>query len=402
MSRRTIRPFGHGNSFYARFPKQRGAGHQRSLGTDNKATADLICAMLIFLRGQGEWYLLDRLADGTASITEAYAAYSKKEIDDHIKRLRHGPVAIDLEPFVAKWESLMIKSKVPAESTRREYMRHVRRLIPADGPDPDDKGSDAIVHFPFMSADFTADRIREFFETLTKVGVTNRYRASLSAFCQYLNEHAVANKFISENVALEVAAQPLRPARVRWLDHADAKALIDAIEGDEAKAWSALAVATGMERIAIIQLCHKDVKPATFFAHAHGTKKKHRDRGATTPRFFEWAWDIFAAWYKPGPASERVFAITPALAYWRMKAACDELGVEDFTMHDWRHCFAVCALQAGLEPVAIARQLGHKNTQQLWTTYGQYIPNASAMRPPLPAAPAPQPQAPTRKPKKKR
>ena len=54
MSRTSISPFQHGNSWWARFPVQHGNGRQRTLGTSDLATATVLCAMLVSLRAQHE------------------------------------------------------------------------------------------------------------------------------------------------------------------------------------------------------------------------------------------------------------------------------------------------------------------------------------------------------------
>ncbi len=388
MSRTSISPFQHGNSWWARFPAKHGNGRQRTLGTSDEVTAVNLCAMLVSLRVQARWYLLDRLSAGTASLAAAYKAWAGPGIEDYEIALRTGSVSIDLEPFVAKFEAQITKDKVLAPATRDIYVRHVRQLVPADTRD---KKTGVVTHHPFPSSAFTADRVKEFLMELD-ASRTNRHRASLSAFCKYLMEHPATKPYVAHNVALEVKAQKQVRGRIKWLAHPAARKLIAAVEDDQARAWCALSIATGMERIAITSLRHQDVDLAKFSAHAHGTKREHRDRTCTAPRIFDWAWKIFAGWYKSGPSGAKVFTIKPDLAYRRLKEACAKAGVEDFTMHDWRHCFAVLCLQAKdpiIEPVAIAQQLGHKNMDMLWNVYGQYRGTAAAMRPtPAVAAPA--------------
>ena len=381
MSRTSVSPFQHGNSWWARFPVQHGNGRQRTLGTSDLATATVLCAMLVSLRAQHEWYLLDRLADGTASLSQAYKAWSGPGVANYVQSLRAGPTSIDLEPYVGKWLAQMEKNQVPDVETRKIYKRHVRKLIPADSKDT---ATGVVTHHPFPSSDLTKTNISRFLEGLEDVGVTNRYRASLSRFCEYLVGHHAAGAFVPVNVALEVKAQPKRKGRVRWLDQTQSQKLIAAIEDDEARAWSALAIATGMEAGAVACLRHRDINLKKFSAHAHGTKREHRDRTCTVPPHFDWAWKIFTDWYTPGQPGDKVFGMKRDLAYRRLKAACVTAGVEDFVMHDWRHCFAVLCLQAEdpvIEPVAISQQLGHKNVQMLWDVYGQYRAKSTAMRP---------------------
>lgn len=64
--------------------------------------------------------------------------------------------------------------------------------------------------------------------------------------------------------------------------------------------------------------------------------------------------------------------------YWQ--PALKSLGIRMRDAYQARHTFATMNLMAGANPAWIARQLGHKNAQMLWTRYGRWIPDADEGR----------------------
>lgn len=56
------------------------------------------------------------------------------------------------------------------------------------------------------------------------------------------------------------------------------------------------------------------------------------------------------------------------------------LGLRMRDAYQTRHTFATMNLMAGANPAWIAKQMGHKNAQMLWTRYGRWIPDADAGR----------------------
>jgi len=127
MPRRSVTPFLRGRTYSALIPRPSGRGKGRSLGTADVKTAEKISRFLMWLREQGEWYLLDKLADGSANPTEAFAAHTLVNLPTYIQTLKNGPiVVVDIEPYVKKWIAEMKRIRSPADDTRKRYVGHVQ------------------------------------------------------------------------------------------------------------------------------------------------------------------------------------------------------------------------------------------------------------------------------------
>jgi len=56
------------------------------------------------------------------------------------------------------------------------------------------------------------------------------------------------------------------------------------------------------------------------------------------------------------------------------------VGIEDYTIHDARHSWAVRARRAGVDFEVIARQLGHRSTAQAVNVYARFRPTDQDMK----------------------
>jgi hypothetical protein len=70
----------------------------------------------------------------------------------------------------------------------------------------------------------------------------------------------------------------------------------------------------------------------------------------------------------------------PGLDRWRTleahKAACQQLGITNYTQHDARHSYAIHAVRCGASYEHVAGQLGHGNTQMAIKVYARCSPSA--------------------------
>lgn len=66
----------------------------------------------------------------------------------------------------------------------------------------------------------------------------------------------------------------------------------------------------------------------------------------------------------------KVFGMDRHSAWRQWKAAIARAGIEYMSPHSCRHGFATGLLQAGVDPVTVAKLGGWKGTAQLWATYG--------------------------------
>ena len=362
MPRRSVTPFLRGRTYSALIPRPSGRGKGRSLGTADVKTAEKISRFLMWLREQGEWYLLDKLADGSANPTEAFAAHTLVNLPTYIQTLKNGPiVVVDIEPYVKKWIAEMKRIRSPADDTRKRYVGHVRTLLP-----------DCV---PFPLERWTKKTIRGW---LTGLGIdsTNRQRASASSFAQFLIDEDVCEHNPARAVTMSREADPRR----RYLSQDEAKAVIGAMSG-LAKVYHALCAATGMEKQAAFRLRYCDVDVCSGTMLADGKKTTGRARTAAQYRRWSWAWTHVVSHMTQTLGADRNALVFEGLGEWGMyralKDACATLGIEDYHPHDWRHTWAVQAIRDSLPLNTVAAQLGHKDAVMTLRIYGKFVPVAA-------------------------
>lgn len=355
MSPRAVTPWKHGPVYWARVPRMSGKAHQRSLGTTDKATALEICRFLEWLRGRREAWLLDELAAGRAKVGDAFDAYRANRLDSFIVELRDGKSDPNLEPYVARWQSELARLDKPNAQGRAKYLSQVRTLLPEGKPSP-------------RSA-FTKQRIRAWLEGLG-IAQTNRHRAALSSFANYLVQEDV----LATNPVLHVPAQRESSPRTVYLNQGEAKRLLGHLEGLH-KRFHAFLMATGMEYGAAVKVYW----PSDFQGRsvlAQGTKTSHRGRTCTVTDTWDWAWKVAL---EEMPSQGHPFK---AVNYYAMrsalKAALEKAKLpKHYTTHDHRHTWAVQAIRDGLPLHVVAHQLGHRDSVMTLRVYGRFVPVSS-------------------------
>ena len=176
------------------------------------------------------------------------------------------------------------------------------------------------------------------------------------------------------NPVRDVRAAKPNPPRMVWLTRDQAKELIGALPA-ECAAMEALMAATGMELQSVKRLRRCDVSFDLKSVAAHGTKTPWRERVvvATEP----WAWEITEKYLMPLSPNAFCFKVRGDTLLKTHRRVSISLGLPDTTLHDWRHSYAIWSLKDGVSPTAVARQLGHRDTNLLHTVYGRFIPDAT-------------------------
>ena len=114
-------------------------------------------------------------------------------------------------------------------------------------------------------------------------------------------------------------------------------------------------------------------------AHVPGTKTDARDRDEVD--IAEWATPYLEAHCRAVTANAPLFpGVTRYEAYKAHIRACGAVGIEDYTIHDARHSWAVRAKRAGATSEVVARQLGHRSTAQVEQVYGRFVPTEEERR----------------------
>lgn len=346
-----------GSVYYVGVPTRVGGWVKRSTGTGNKALASAMARMMDELgpRGRRQWLLLDPVREGRLSVPRLYDAFS--EGTDALAALESELKDLDLEPFVPKWLASIADNVAP--DTRQHYETHVRTLIEAGR------------RFP-ASALRRAKLVEWLSSRECGPSTKRKYHAAMSSFCQYL----VSLDLIPANPMRDVRPPAASKPRTSYLEQADVLRLLDA-QPEPYRTLSALMHGTGIEVSTALRLRRRDIDLETGAIHAHGTKTQHRDRMT-----------YLDAWAKPY-VTRHIAMLTPnALVFpdlnrWTVsdkhREACALLGIENYTLRDSRHTFAVRAIRAGASAEVVARQLGHGDTQMVNRVYGRFRPTQDEM-----------------------
>lgn len=258
---------------------------------------------------------------------------------------------VNVEPYVQRWFAAKSASRKGAGSADK-YLTQVRTLIPAGKA--------------FPRSRFTAQAVRAHLKALDVGEPTrNRYKAALSSFAAFLVDEGV----IERNPVRDVVGWPEGEGRIVYYERDQAKALIAALP-QPFQAIEALMCGAGLEWQAVAALKARDVDLEAMQVTAHGGKTRWRNRRCR----------IVEPWTAPyiRPALEGKFPNQPVfdVSVWQTLAAHKEavkrLGLPATTLHDWRHTHAVLMLRSGHKPAVIAHQLGHRDTNLVWTRYGRF------------------------------
>lgn len=259
---------------------------------------------------------------------------------------------------LAAWQKEMERAKRPGAATAAKYLTQVSS-------------------FPgTLTSDLTTPAIRKWLERLpATIGQTNRYRSAMSAFCAFLVREGVLDR----NPVRDVPAQQESRPRDRHLAVEEVDRLaqwLDETYGLESAAFQVFLAATAADVSSAL-----DVKVADFCADnevwIRGTKTATRRRICYVTKSWNALWRSYVEPLRRiqgarGPESAWLFQ-TPAYTHRRqLEAGLAALGIEDYTMKDHRHTWAVQAFKDGLPLHAIAHQLGHASPAMALKVYGQH------------------------------
>lgn len=351
---------------YVHVPAPGGGSVIRSTGTnDPDVAADIEDALKAIRR--------KRWPDVLQAIIDQRPGFSLDEVRDawaeeRLSELRAQLADVDVAPQVAKWHAALVlrfanPTNPQPKPTPHHYLTHVRSFIP-DGT-------------TCMASTFTAERLTAWLAALERKPATKcRYWAAMNSFTKYL----VAARVLVANPMDTVPFPPEGAKRLRYLALPDILRLVEAAD-EPFRTLEALAHGAGMEMATFYptQFLRRDIMlhptkdEATI--HAHGTKTPARDR---VVQLDAWAVPYLRRHIAGMLPNAPVF---PDLVYGHVnaahRAACRAIGITDYTLHDARHSYAVRYIAAGVPAEFVARQLGHKNTDEVNDRYGRFRPTVS-------------------------
>jgi integrase len=300
----------------------------RVLTTGSKSIeeAEKVEAFYQRTRDRKQWALIDAMLDGTVKLTEAYEADLAGTLDELVANIS----ARDLSPLVDEWKD---------QGALPRYITHVRALVPAGK------------RFPLTL--FTKAWVSKKLGDLKWTNSTkNRYRAALSQFARWLVERDV----LDSNIVRDVAGKTENEARDVWYTWEEARTLIGKLEGEQ-QALEALMAGTGVEWQVCERLVRRDIDLKARTVRAKGHKNKYRNRVVKITE--AWVIPFVDRHIKHMMPNARVFTLNHDRALDEHHRVVKLLGLEDSTLHDWRHTYTENNYQAGMKLRAIKRQLGH-------------------------------------------
>lgn len=189
----------------------------------------------------------------------------------------------------------------------------------------------------------------------------------LSRF-RHMMKCAVDWSYIKTNPSRGVKELREPPGRVRYLDQQEIERLLDACSPDGFPSKLAgvylrsivqIALFTGMRRSEILGLTWKDVDLKRGYIALDKTKNNER---RTIP-----VGDTLRQVFESLPRhlhSEKVFPnINGNMVTMAFRRACKRAGIEDFKLHDCRHCYASNLTMGGENLRTVQTLLGHKSTR---------------------------------------
>jgi integrase len=329
-----------------------------SCGTSDEAVATDVERFVAWLHRQRNARALAAITHKRVKLYALYDAHNAGQMDDLLAALEDE----DLDPLVTAWE---------AEGAIDTYVRQVRRFIPAKKRFPSSRFSrKALATF---LAELAQDRVfRDGATRPATLATRQRYKAALSVFAGWLVERDVLphnplfdislTKGKKRSKARKPAPKHLRPDQYHRL--------IDAATGDFRVLFSLL-YATGMEISAALAATREDVNESRRTVWAHGGKNSYRDRECAVE---PWAWERIAKHARTKFPGERLFTMSPIVAYLEHSRLLKALGYPHMRMHNTRHSFAIAARRRGEIDQWIGAQLGHAPTStQVANTYGAFV-----------------------------
>jgi integrase len=322
---------------------------KRSPGTRDKIVVRRMRAMLDALGPSGAqaWDVLEAVEANRWTLSDLYAAW--EQADHKVGALRailgDRPLDALVEPYLAT-----IARDVAPETVER-YRVHLGTMVR---------------QIPTRSQ-FTVPKVEAWLTSLPVSGGTvRRYAAAASGFARWL----VRQGLLPQNPVREVPKPSPAAPRDRWLTTADAMRLADA-QPEPYRTFSAVLSGTGLDVSVALGLTRRmvDLSAWTITSVRPKTGIPHLVLIA------EWARPYIQTHIKKLLPDAKLFPMDRWMCEKRHKAALKALGIENLTMRDARHTWAVRWAQAGGSAATGAAQLGHSDGGVLFLrVYGRHYP----------------------------
>ena len=322
---------------------------QRSTGTSLPAEARKIQRMCEALKDGQEWDLLDAVLDGRLQLRDLYASYAANTLS----QLRADCNAVNLADYLEGWSQWVIANNGTPQ-TAATYRAQVVTLV----------GSS------LSASSLTPATISQWLTQIPKVttGTRRKYLYALKSFIRYLRELGV----IDSDPTAGLRSPKKNPPRLNWVIE-EIDRLITAAAPAPYAALFALIKATGAEVSAALSTLRRDLDLEQGLVHIRGTKNERRNRHDALIE--PWALPILREHCRSLTPNAPLFpSISRYQAHYHHQEICESLDIQDYTLRDARHSWAVRCRKNGGSLEAIAEQLGHKSIMMAATVYAVFKP----------------------------
>jgi integrase len=328
---------------------------QRSTGTPILAEARKLERMCLALRDAQEWQLLDGVLKGSINLKDLYAAY----VENRLPTLKSDMKSVNLATFLDGWVEWVLANN-GTHQTASTYRAQVETLVGTS----------------FLVSELTGPRISRWLTEIPGIttGTRRKYLYALRSFIRYLMERGI----LDANPAASVRSPKKNAPRLRW-ETEDNDARIVGAAPAEYQALFAFIKATAAELSAALATLRRDVDLDRGIAHIRGTKTASRNRHEVVIE--PWALSLLRQHCRTLTPNAQLWPdITRYQAHDKHQSACAAVEIEDYTLRDSRHSWAVRCRKRGGSLEEIAAQLGHRSILMAATVYAVFKPTLAERR----------------------
>lgn len=352
--------FRRGEIWYASYSLPGGKRIKESLGTEGKRQAQELHD-----KRKAELWRVDRLGDfPDVTFEEACLRWLEEKADKKSLDTDKGRIGFWLEHFEGMKIKDITEAKIYAAVSRMQN-RKAKEIWQQRVDAAARKGKDA----PAFEAK----------------PVTTSTKAKHLALMKAILRAAERDwKWLEKAPVIKIPS--VRNKRVRWLEHEEAKRLIDECP-EPLKSVVKFALATGLRRSNIINLEWQqiDMQRRVAWVNPEDSKSNRaigvalNDTACKVLRdqignHHKWVFVHTRAWHRPDSS------LTPAIRKMRVddnrawNSACKRAGIEDFRFHDLRHTWASWLIQSGV-PLSVLQEMGGWESIEMVRRYAHLAPN---------------------------
>jgi integrase len=357
-------------------PLQSGGVKQRSCETTDKALARRMAKLVLDLAADHRWAVLNTLGTTVAGRKVTVPIlYALSQSDPALQDFEASLGSSGLRAHVTGWTADILAGGKTA-LTASVYRRRLEHFLQHVGPAP-------------TTADLSPPKVKAWLARLTEKGIAGRPLTSatrrsafyaLKSFVRYLRELGV----LTSDPLAELKAPKKGPPRVRYESEATDRRIADAAPTQALKALFAFVHGTGAEVSPALEAVGRDFDLDAGICTVRGTKTHKRHRHFV--RIEPWSLEILRGYLRAFLPNAKPWAgMTRHMAHHHHQATCAAIGVEDYTLRDARHSWAVRARTIrGESWEEIADQLGNSP----WVVAHTYavFKRPTQMQPPAAAA----------------